>query len=191
VAARPETWRLLRRETARLTRLVNDLQDLWRAEAHQLPLKIEGIDAAAVIQEVVEEVRPAAAARQISLATELPAAPVPVRADRDRLAQIIANYLTNAVRYSPVGGSVTIAARPGPEVVVSVRDQGPGLTPEQRTQVFERFYRVDPSRSRALGGSGIGLAIVHALAEAMNGQAWAESDGPGTGSTFVVSLPAA
>lgn len=191
VAAQPETWRLLRRETARLTRLVNDLQDLWRAEAHQLPLKIEGIDAVAVIQEALEEVRPSAVARQISLATELPAAPVPVRADRDRFAQIIVNYLTNAVRYSPVGGSVTVVAKVGSHVVVSVRDQGPGLTPEQRTQVFERFYRVDPSRSRALGGSGIGLAIARALAEAMDGQTWAESDGPGTGSTFAVALPAA
>jgi Signal transduction histidine kinase len=75
--------------------------------------------------------------------------------------------------------------------VVAVRDLGPGLSPEQRDQVFERFYRIDPSRSRALGGSGIGLAIVRALAGAMGGQAWAESDGPGKGSTFSVSLPAA
>lgn len=191
VTAGPETWALLRRETARLTRLVNDLQDLWRAEARQLPLKIEAVDAAAVIREVVEQVGPAAAARQISLATELPATPLFVNADRDRVAQIVMNYLTNAIRYSPDGAAVSVAVHAGSEVVIAVRDHGPGLTPEQRAQVFERFYRIDPSRSRALGGSGIGLAIVHALADAMNGRAWAESDGPGTGSTFVVSLPAA
>ena len=191
VTAGPETWALLRRETARLTRLVNDLQDLWRAEARQLPLKFEVVDAAAVIREVAEQVGPAAAARQISLATELPAAPLLVNADRDRVAQIVMNYLTNAIRYSPDGATVSVAVRAGSEVVIAVRDHGPGLTPEQRAQVFERFYRIDPSRSRALGGSGIGLAIVHALAEAMNGRAWAESDGPGTGSTFAVSLPAA
>jgi signal transduction histidine kinase len=191
VAAGPETWQLLRRETARLTRLVNDLQDLWRAEARQLPLKIEAVDAAAVIREVVERVGPTAAVRQISLATDLPAAPLLVNADRDRVAQIVTNYLTNAIRYSADGAAVSVAVRAGSEVVIVVRDHGPGLTPEQRAKVFERFYRIDRSRSRALGGSGIGLAIVHALAEAMNGRAWAESDGPGTGSTFCVSLPAA
>jgi signal transduction histidine kinase len=193
VAAAPETWQLLRRETARLTRLVNDLQDLWRAEAHQLPLKIEAVDVAAVIREVVEQAGPAAGARGISLAMELPAAPLLVKADRDRVAQIATNYLTNAVRYSPDGAavSVSVAVHAGSDVVIAVRDHGPGLTPEQRAQVFERFYRIDPSRSRALGGAGIGLAIVQALAEAMNGRAWAESDGPGTGSTFAVSLPAA
>jgi signal transduction histidine kinase len=191
VSAGPDTWALLRRETARLTRLVNDLQDLWRAEAGQLPLKIEAVDAPAVIREVVEQVGPAAAARRISLAAELPTAPLLVNADRDRVAQIVMNYLTNAIRYSPDGAAVSVAVRAGSEVVIAVRDHGPGLTPQQRAQVFERFYRIDPSRSRALGGSGIGLAIVQALAEAMNGRAWAESDGAGTGSTFSVSLPGA
>ena len=191
VAAGPETWRLLRRETARLTRLVNDLQDLWRAEARQLPLKIETVDVAAVLVEVVEQIGPAAAARHISVATELPAAPLFVTADRDRVAQIVMNYLTNALRYSSDGDAISIAVHDGADVVIAIRDHGPGLTSEQRAQVFERFYRIDPSRSRALGGSGIGLAIVKALAEAMHGRAWAESDGPGTGSTFSVALPAA
>ena len=76
-------------------------------------------------------------------------------------------------------------------MVLAVRDQGPGLTPEQAASVFERSYRVDPSRSRALGGSGIGLAIARALAQAMEGRVWAESAGPGRGATFVVELPAA
>jgi two-component system sensor histidine kinase BaeS len=191
VQADPETWALLRRETARLTRLVNDLQDLWRAEARQLPLRIEAVDARAVIRQVVDQASPAAAVRQISLAAELPETPCLVSADRDRLAQIVMNYLTNAVRYSPDGAAVSVVVRGGSDVVIAVRDHGPGLTPQQRAQVFERFYRIDPSRSRALGGSGIGLAIVHALAEAMHGRAWAESDGPGTGSTFAISLPAA
>ena len=77
------------------------------------------------------------------------------------------------------------------EVVVWIKDAGVGLTPDQRVRVFERFYRVDPSRSRELGGSGVGLAITAALAAAMGGRVWAESDGPGTGSTFLLALPAA
>jgi two-component system sensor histidine kinase BaeS len=189
VAPSLETWRLLRGETDRLTRLVNDLQELWRAEARQLPLKIEPIDAAAIARSAISQVAPTAAARQITLAANVPTGPVLVHADRDRVAQIITNYLTNAVRYGPIGSTVSIDVRQGSPVVVSVRDQGPGLTPDQRHQVFERFYRIDPSRSRALGGSGIGLAIVRALAEAMNGRAWAESDGPGKGSSFSVALP--
>ena len=82
------------------------------------------------------------------------------------------------------------AARQGDEVAVSVTDQGPGLSEEQLERVFERFYRVDPSRSRALGGSGIGLAIARALAEAMDGRVEAHSEGEGRGATFRVVLPA-
>jgi len=186
-----ETWTLMRRETGRLTRLVADLSELWRAEARQLPLAIEELDAAQVAGDVVEQFRSQAEARSLTVGADLPAG-LDVRADRDRLAQVVANYLSNAIRYSPDGGQILIAGqRTGGEIVLSVRDTGPGLTPEQRAHVFERFYRIDPSRSRALGGSGIGLAIVRALAGAMGGRAWAESDGPGKGSTFSVALPAA
>ncbi len=187
----PETWMLLRRETGRLTRLVSDLSELWRAEARQLSLSIEDLDASQVARDVVEQFRPQAESRSLTVGADLPSGLL-VRADRDPLAQVVANYLSNAIRYSPDGAAVTIEGRrTGGEIVISVRDTGPGLTPEQRAHVFERFYRIDPSRSRALGGAGIGLAIVHALAGAMGGRAWAESDGPGMGSTFSVALPAA
>jgi two-component system sensor histidine kinase BaeS len=185
------TWRLLRGETARLTGLVNDLQELWRAEARQLPMAIESFDAATVTREVAERFKPQATSRQISIDTDLPAGLV-AQADRSRLAQIVGNFLSNAVRYSPAGSTVTVSARrSGPRVEVAVQDQGPGLTAEQRAQVFERFYRIDPSRTRALGGSGIGLAIARALAETMGGSVRATSPGPGLGSTFLVALPAA
>jgi histidine kinase len=190
VAAEPATWSLLRRETARLTRLVDDLQDLWRAEAGQLPLRIETVDVAAATADAVERARPAATARRIELRVEA-AGRLTARADRDRLAQILDNYLSNALRYAPEDTAVVVKAAPGTDHVrLSVIDAGPGLTADQQTQVFERFYRIDPSRSRALGGSGIGLAISRALAAAMDGRTWATSDGLGRGSSFHLSLPA-
>ena len=186
-----QTWRLLRGQTARLTRLVADLQDLWRAEAGQLPLQIEVLDARTVVGEVIAQFETSAAARGIALDADLPAVAVPVRADPVRLAQALGNYLSNALRYAPDGSTVHIAvARQAAEVLFSVRDEGPGLTEEQAAHVFERFYRADASRSRAEGGSGIGLAIVHALVEAMEGRVWVESDGPGQGATFGVALAA-
>jgi signal transduction histidine kinase len=191
VGADAETWALLRHETGRMTRLVADLSELWRAEVRQLPLSIESVDAGQVAGDVIEQLRPQADLRSLALRTDLPAG-LTVKADRDRLAQVVGNYLTNAIRYSPDGSTISLVGRRAAgEIVLAVHDTGPGLTPEQRAHVFERFYRVDPSRSRALGGAGIGLAIVRALADAMGGRAWVESDGPGAGSTFSVALPAA
>jgi signal transduction histidine kinase len=186
-----ETWTLLRNETGRLTRLIGDLGDLWRAEARQLPLRIEKVDVAALLSEAAERHAAEAAARQILLRVE-PGSPAIALADRDRLVQIIGNYVSNALRYAPTPSTVMLSvARRGDEMVVAVSDEGPGLPGEQLAHLFDRFYRADPSRSRALGGSGIGLAISRALAEAMGGRAWAESGGPGSGSAFYVALPAA
>jgi signal transduction histidine kinase len=188
----PQTWHVLRGQTARLTRLVSDLQELWRAEAGQLPLTLEALDARTVVAEVVGQFETSAAARGIALDAALPLVAMPVRADPVRLAQALANYVSNALRYAPDGSTVHVAvARVAAEVQISVRDEGPGLTAEQAAHVFERFYRVDASRSRAEGGSGIGLAIVAALVEAMEGRVWVSSDGPGRGATFGVALAAA
>jgi signal transduction histidine kinase len=184
------TWRLLRAETGRLTRMVTDLSELWRAEARQLPLRIEAVDLAAVAREVADGFGPLAAPRGITMA--LGSDPAVARADRDRVAQVLANYLSNAIRHAPDGSRIVITSTAGRSTVqLRVTDQGPGLAADQLETVFERFYRIDPARSRAAGGSGIGLAIVRALAEAMGGHAWAESAGAGTGATFVLELPAA
>lgn len=189
VEAGEQTWSTLRRETQRLARIVTDLSELWRAEARQLPLRPTVVDAQELTGEVIEEFRPRANSRAIDLAAEVPAG-LTVRTDRDRLAQILANYLSNAIRYSPDGATVTVLGRRAAgEVVLSVRDTGPGLDAEQLGHVFDRFYRIDASRTRSQGGAGIGLAIVAALAGALGGRAWAESDGPGLGSTFSVALP--
>lgn len=184
-----ETWQLLRGETGRLTRLVGDLQQLWRAEAGQLPLQLIEVELGEVIRELVGRYQPDAAGRGILIEVEMRGA-VTAIADRDRVVQILANYLSNALRYAPDGSRVAVrAVQDAGEARLSVQDAGPGLTEEESAQVFERFYRLEPSRTRAEGGAGIGLAIVRALAEAMGGRAWASSPGPGHGSTFTVALP--
>ena len=185
-----QTWLLLRAETGRLTRLVADLAELWRAEAHQLVLRLETIDALEAARSVADQFRPQAQARGIRLDVVGEAARAV--ADVDRLKQILANYVSNALRHAPDGTTVAISVgTAGVYARLSVRDAGPGLAADQLDAVFERFYRVDPARSRAAGGSGIGLAIVRALAEAMGGVVWAESAGPGTGATFHVEVPVA
>jgi signal transduction histidine kinase len=190
VQSTPETWRLLRTETARLTRLVNDLSELWRAEAHQLPLRIDTVDVAAVATEVVGRFVPQARGRGVRI--EIEAGPAVAETDRDRVAQIVSNYLSNAVRHAPDGSTVrVVTTTSGGQVTLRVADEGPGLAQDQLEAVFERFYRIDPARSRAAGGAGIGLAIVRALANAMGGRAWADSAGPGQGATFILELPAA
>lgn len=190
IEATDETWRLLRSETRRLTLLVNDLADLWRAEANQLALDLERVDLAGVARDVVERFAPVATQRGLRLEVSGQAE---AHADRNRVSQILGNYLSNAVRHAPPSSTIRVQAseRHGAPRL-AVIDAGPGLTAEQRVAVFQRFYRVDAGRSRAQGGTGIGLAIVAALAAAMGGRAWAESAGPGHGSTFLVELrPAA
>jgi signal transduction histidine kinase len=183
-----ETWRLLRSETARLTRLVNDLADLWRAEARQLTLASTAVDLAAVARDVVDRFGPLAAARQVTLESSGYATAL---GDHDRITQVLANYLSNAIRHAPPSSVVRVSLGTADgKARLAVADAGPGLTAEQREAVFQRFYRVDAARSRVEGGSGIGLAIVAALAGTMGGRAWAESDGPGRGATFIVELPA-
>ncbi len=185
-----QTWHLLRAETGRLTRIVSDLAELWRAEARQLVLHLEGIDATEVAREVGARFAPQAQARGVAI--EVRGGSLRALADADRLAQILSNYVSNALRHAPDHTRITVTAEPvGDCVRVSVADQGHGIAADQLEAVFERFYRVDAARSRAAGGSGIGLAIVRALAETMNGHTWAESAGADRGSTFHVELPAA
>ena len=190
VAPSEATWKLLRGETARLSRLVNDLQELWRAQSRQLRLSITEVDAADELRAARERFLTQAQQRGVEIRAEAGPGSLRVRVDTGRLAQILDNLLSNAIRHSPVGGAVTVSAEGTDEgVTVAVTDQGPGLTADQLERVFERFYRVDASRSRALGGSGIGLAIARALAEAMGGSVRAESRGPGQGATFRLALP--
>jgi histidine kinase len=186
----PATWHLLNAETDRLTRLVSDLSELWRAEAQQMTLRRDRVDLATIAATVLDGFAPVAASRGVAL--ERPVDPVPAVGDPDRIAQILANYVSNALRFAPTGSAVSVVTAAGDGVVrVGVRDHGPGLPPDKLEAVFERFYRVDPSRARPAGGAGIGLTIARALAEAMGGHAWAERPADGEGVIFYLELPAA
>jgi signal transduction histidine kinase len=187
-----QTWAKLHDEAGRLGRLVDDLQDLSRAEARQIPLALRPTDPAQIARAAVERLAAAFAEKGLELSSDLPAQLPRVQADADRAIQVLSNLLSNALRYTPAPGHVDLRVRAVPGAVrFSVRDSGIGIAPEDLPRVFERFYRVDRSRSRAVGGSGIGLTIARALVEGMGGHIWAESPGPGQGSTFTFALPIA
>jgi signal transduction histidine kinase len=188
----PPTWARLHDEAGRLRRLVDDLQELSRAEARQIPLVIRPSDPAQIAATAIDRISGSFQEKGLELRTDLPPRLPLVKADPDRAVQVLSNLLTNALRYTPAPGCVELKVGASAGMVeFSVHDSGIGISAENLSQVFERFYRVDRSRSRALGGSGIGLTIAKALVEGMGGHIQAESAGPGQGSTFAFTLPVA
>ncbi len=178
-------------ETLLLNRLVSDLRALTLAEAGQLHLNLIHVQPQELIASVVDAFREAARDKQITLQSHV-SPPLPnVIADPDRLRQVFANLLSNALRHTPDGGRVVLAAeRVGHMVRFSVSDTGPGLTPEARARVFDRFWRADLSRSRDGGGSGLGLTIAQYLVEAHGGEIGVESVA-GQGACFWFTVPIA
>ena len=187
------TYEQIHSEADRLNRLVDDLQELSRVEAHAFQLDLRPIDFTTLAGTVAKRLALQFEAKHIALDLDLAPGLPPILADEDRTVQILTNLAGNALQYTPEGGRVSIAAqRDGADVQVSVRDTGIGIAPEHLAHIFDRFYRVDKSRSRqAGGGSGIGLTIARALVEAQGGRMRAESAGEGRGSTFHFSLPVA
>jgi two-component system sensor histidine kinase BaeS len=176
-------------QTCTLSRLVEDLRLLTLADDGQLYLHTAPLDLGPFLREMVETYRIQTRERGVDLALETPPSLPLVEADRDRLAQVMGNLLSNALRYVPEEGHVTVCAEAqGREVIVTVADDGPGIPPENLLHLFERFWRGDRARRRATGGSGLGLTIAHSLVEAHGGRLWAESV-EGEGSTFAFALP--
>lgn len=191
--ANDETYQQIYLEADRLNRLVDDLQELSRVEAGAYQLDFRSLDVASLVQTVTKRLAPQAESKRITLGFDLtPNLPL-VLADEDRAIQILTNLTGNALQYTPKGGHITISTkRIDGEIQISVRDSGIGIPPEHLTHIFNRFYRVDKSRSRQSGGgSGIGLTIARALIEAHGGRIWVESHGEGKGSTFNFTLPIA
>ena len=185
----PEKIAALHTETVLLNRLVNDLRDLTLAEAGQLKLAVKIIKLKSLVEKVTEMLQPILSERQIKLSVKIPTSLKAVQADPDRVTQILYNLLTNAVRHTPDKGKLTLSAIADNSVArVSVSDEGEGIPPEDLPHIFDHFYRVDDSRARATGGTGMGLAIAKLLVEAHGGTITATSE-PGRGSTFSFTLP--
>lgn len=179
---------IVARHAERLSRLTQDLLDLSRLESRQWRFELERVDAAAVARQVVELLAPSAREKGLSLATAVPEGAA-VRADARALEQVLVNLVDNAVKYTAQGGVTLDAGRHGAAWALTVADTGPGIDARHLPRIFERFYRVDPGRSREQGGTGLGLAIVKHLVSGMGGELAVESDGAGT--RFRVTLPAA
>jgi two-component system sensor histidine kinase BaeS len=183
---RARAARVIDAEARRLERLVADLLDLARLDARQFSLTPRRVDAAETIRTAVEAFAPAAADLAMSLRVEGPDA-LPAEVDPDRLAQIVANLLENALKFAAAEIVVDLQAFPTGDLDVRVRDDGPGIPPADLPHVFDRLYVSRESPGRSLG-TGIGLAVVRELAGAMGGQAWVDVES-NTGTTFVVRLP--
>ncbi len=190
--ATSETFGQIHQEADRLSRLVDDLQELSRVEAETFKLDLRPVAVADLVNTALRRLSRQYEEKGVTLASSLPAGLPLVQADEDRVGQVLLNLIGNALQYTPEGGNVQIsAARNGDEVNIGVTDTGVGIPTEHIPQLFDRFYRVDRSRSRrAGGGSGIGLTIARHLVEAHGGRIWAESTGEGKGSKFTFTLKA-
>jgi len=203
--AHPETFQQVYYEADRLQRLVNDLQELSRVEAGAFELERRPLAVADLIRQTATRLRPQFEEKGVNLTLDIPADLPPVLADEDRIGQVLLNLVGNALQYTPDGGTVGVSVERGgtllprnngPQVsdsqlVVTICDTGIGIPADHLPHLFTRFYRVDKSRSRAGGGSGIGLTIARHLVEAHGGRIWADSEGERQGSRFSFSLPAA
>ena len=183
------TIRSLYEETTLLSRLVDDLQELALAEAGQLKLFPQPEDIHELINRVVALMRPRATAKGISVSVEPSQTLPPVNIDAQRISQVLRNLLENAVAHTDKGGTISVAAwQQDNWVKVSVADTGEGIPAEDIPNMFERFYRVDKSRARATGGSGLGLTIAKRLVEAHGGKIEVQSE-LGKGSRFSFTIP--
>lgn len=187
--ANDETYQQIHKEADRMQRLVADLQELSRVEAEGFAVQARPISLSGLERSLRNQVGKLFKEKGVSLEFDLPARLPKVLADEDRLGQILFNLLGNALQYTPTGGRVLVTVVRADGVIrVQVSDTGEGIAAQHLPLIFNRFYRVDKSRSRSGGGSGIGLTIAKRLVEAHGGRIWVESAGLGQGSTFSFTL---
>jgi signal transduction histidine kinase len=181
---------IIERQVGHLIRLVDDLLDISRVARGKVELKAERVEISEIVAKAVETASPLLEQRRHYLELEIPAEGLLVYADPTRMAQVVANLLTNAAKYTEPGGLIQVRAwRDGPNVCVSVKDNGAGITSELLPRVFDLFQQGRTTLDRAGGGLGIGLALVKSLTTLHGGSVSAASEGPARGSEFRVCLP--
>ena len=184
-----ETFDIIRDEALRLERMVDDLRTLSRADAGELSLTCRLTQVQDLLDQAIKAYRPHAKKKDINLRVEASSNMPEVNIDPDRMAQVLGNLLSNALRYTPQGGDITLSTKhTAGEVEIRIQDSGPGIELEDLPNIFDRFYRIDKSRQRESGGSGLGLAIAKSIVESHGGHIWAESK-LGEGTTIIVQLP--
>ncbi len=190
----PETFSIMHDEAKRLKRLVDDLRTLSLADAGELPLMRQPLAPQALLEHVALAYAAQAEKQTVSLQVQAQPDLPEINIDRDRMAQVLGNLVGNALRYTPAGGHITLAAKQDAndhnKVSLAVQDSGAGIAPEDLPHVFDRFYRGDKSRSRQEGESGLGLAIARSLV-AMHGGTITANSTPGQGTLFTITLPSA
>jgi PAS domain S-box-containing protein len=181
---------ITQRQVRQLTHLIDDLLDVSRITTNRIELRKEAVDASVLVSRAVGSARPAIEERKHELTVDMSNQEMPLFADPTRIEQVIVNLLTNAAKYTPEGGEISVKAYPENEqAVIKVKDSGVGIPREMLARVFELFIQVDPTIDRAAGGLGIGLTVVRHLTEMHGGTVSAASDGLGKGSEFSIHLP--
>ncbi len=185
-----EVYQILHQETQHLSRLVDDLRLLSLADAGEIPLALQAVDPKLLLERAHARFRMQAEQKQVAFSLEAPDALPAICVDSERMAQVLDNLIQNALRHTPAGGMIWLRAKHEPnQVLLQVSDNGSGIPPQDLPRIFDRFYRVDPSRSHN-GESGLGLAIVKSLVEAQAGSIHVES-ALGKGTTFTMAFPIA
>lgn len=189
---------VIKGQTDLLVHLTSDLRVLSQAESGQMKLELKYVDVADLVQKTLAQLNLKAAEKNVVLLSDVSPGIPKIMIDPMRIEQSLSNLLTNALRYTPSGGSITVKVRDMKDdpvhgldkshIQIAVIDTGEGIAPEHLPHMFERFYRIDPSRSRNEGGAGLGLAIVRQMVMAHGGRVWVESE-KGKGSRFVMALP--
>ena len=175
-------------ETERMIRLVNALLQLSKLDSTDYQLSTTWVDFGRYFHRVIDRFE-MTKSRNVTFKRIIPEESIGVEIDEDKITQVLDNIISNALKYSPEGGQITFKLQViGPNIEVSVRDEGMGIPKENVSRIFERFYRVDKARSRKMGGTGLGLAIAKEMIEAHKGQIWASSE-EGKGTTVFFTLP--
>lgn len=186
----PDLLNMMERQIRQMVRLIDDLMDVSRIKTNKLVLRTSEMDLNAAIRTAVETLAPYLAERRQELHLQLPETPLYIEGDATRLAQVFGNLLHNAAKFSAPGGRISLSLASSPDgIEVAVRDSGIGISREALARIFTLFEQADQSLERAQAGLGVGLSLAQRLVELHGGTVVAQSDGPGTGSTFVVRLP--